>query len=132
MDKLIITAAITGSRITRDMTPYIPITPQEIVQSAHGCWQAGAAIVHIHVRDPITGQGTQDVEVFRQVVNPLREKTDLILCLTTSGIPGRNLPTEERLAPVDLAPELASFEAGSINPGGDEHISAQIDGAGIE
>jgi len=118
MEKLILTAAITGSRITREITPHIPLTPEEIVQSAYECWQAGAAIVHIHVRDPNTGQGTQDVEIFKQVVKPLREKTDLILCLTTSGIPGRNLPTEERLAPVDLKPELASFDAGSINLGG--------------
>jgi len=123
MEKLIITAAITGSRITREITPHIPITPGEIVQSAYECWQAGASIVHIHVRDPNTGQGTQDVEVFRQVVEPLREKTDLILCLTTSGIPGRNLPTEERLAPVDLKPELASFDAGSINLGGTVFIN---------
>ena len=118
MEKLIITAAITGSRITREITPHIPLTPDEIVQSAYECWQAGAAIVHIHVRDPNTFQGTQDVEIFKQVVKPLRKKTDLILCLTTSGIPGRNLATEERLAPVDLKPELASFDAGSINLGG--------------
>ena len=124
MEKLIITAAITGSRITREITPHIPITAEEIVQSAYGCWQAGASIVHIHVRDPKTGQGTQDVEVFRRVVEPLREKTDLILCLTTSGIPGRNLPTEERLAPVDLKPELASFDAGSINLGGTVFINS--------
>jgi 3-keto-5-aminohexanoate cleavage enzyme len=63
------------------------------------------------------------VEIFRQVVEPLREKTDLILCLTTSGIPGRNLPTEERIAPVDLKPELASFDAGSINLGGTVFIN---------
>jgi 3-keto-5-aminohexanoate cleavage enzyme len=124
MEKLIITAAITGSRITREITPYIPITPAEIVQSAYECWQAGASIVHIHVRDPNTGQGTQDVAVFRQVVEPLREKTDLILCLTTSGIPGRNLPTEDRIAPVDLKPELASFDAGSINLGGTVFINS--------
>lgn len=124
MEKLIITAAITGSRITREITPHIPITPAEIVQSAYECWQAGASIVHIHVRDPNTGQGTQDVGVFRQVVEPLREKTDLILCLTTSGIPGRNLPTEDRIAPVDLKPELASFDAGSINLGGTVFINS--------
>jgi 3-keto-5-aminohexanoate cleavage enzyme len=124
MQKLIITAAITGSRITREITPHIPLTPPEIVQSAYECWQAGAAVVHIHVRYPHTGQGTQDVAVFRQVVEPLREKTDLILCLTTSGIPGRNLPTDERLAPVDLKPELASFDAGSINLGGTVFINS--------
>jgi 3-keto-5-aminohexanoate cleavage enzyme len=124
MEKLIITAAITGSRITREITPHIPLTPEEIVQSAYECWQAGAAIVHIHVRDPDTGLATQDVEIFKQVMKPLREKTDLILCLTTSGIPGRNLPTEERLAPVDLKPELASFDAGSINLGGTVFINS--------
>ena len=72
MQKLIITAAITGSRITREITPHIPLTPAEIVQSAFECWQAGASVVHIHVRDPGTGRGTQDVEVFRRVVEPLR------------------------------------------------------------
>jgi 3-keto-5-aminohexanoate cleavage enzyme len=117
-EKLIITAAITGSRIPRDVAPYIPITPEEIVQSAVECWNAGAAIVHIHVRDPKTGMGTQDIHLFRQVMGPLREKTDLVLCLTTSGIPGRNLPIEERLKPLELKPELASFDAGSINLGG--------------
>lgn len=124
MEKLIITAAITGSRITREATPYIPITPGEIVSSAVECWKAGASIVHIHVRDPQTGQGTQDVGVFRQVVEPLRDRTDLILCLTTSGIPGRNLSIDERLAPLELRPELASFDAGSINLGGAVFINS--------
>ncbi|UCG64781.1 MAG: 3-keto-5-aminohexanoate cleavage protein [Deltaproteobacteria bacterium] len=123
MDKLIITAAITGSRMTRDVAPYIPITPDEVAQSAIECWDAGAAIVHIHVRDPKTGLGTQDLDVFRQVVEPLRERTDLLLCLTTSGIPGRNLAIEERLKPLELEPELASFDAGSINLGGSAFIN---------
>jgi 3-keto-5-aminohexanoate cleavage enzyme len=117
-EKLIITTAITGSRILRDTAPYIPYTPEEITQSSIECWNAGAAIVHIHVRDPQTGLGAQDLELFRQVVTPLRQKTDLVLCLTTSGIAGRNLPVEQRLVPLDLKPELASFDAGSINLGG--------------
>jgi len=123
MGKVIITAAITGSRISRDVAPNIPITPDEIAQSCIECWNAGAAIVHIHVRDPKTGLGTQDLDLFRQVVEPLREKTDLLLCLTTSGIPGRNLPIEERLIPLELEPELASFDAGSINLGGTVFIN---------
>ncbi len=123
MEKVIITAAVTGSRITRDVAPYIPITPEEIVQSSVDCWNAGASIVHIHVRDPKTGLGTQDLHLFRQVVEPLREKTDLLLCLTTSGIPGRNLPIEERLIPLELEPELASYDAGSINLGGTVFIN---------
>ncbi|MBU1276801.1 MAG: 3-keto-5-aminohexanoate cleavage protein [Proteobacteria bacterium] len=116
--KLIITAAITGSRNMRDISPHIPYTPEEIVQSSIECWNAGASIVHIHVRDPRTGLGSQDLDLFRRVVEPLRVQTDLVLCLTTSGIAGRNLPYQDRLAPLDLKPELASFDAGSINLGG--------------
>jgi 3-keto-5-aminohexanoate cleavage enzyme len=96
MEKLIITAAITGNRITRDVAPYIPITPDEIAQSAMECWNAGAAIVHIHGRVKKTGLGSQYIELFQQVAEPLREKTDLILSLTTSSIPGWNLPIEGR------------------------------------
>lgn len=117
MDKLIISVGITGSRITRQQTPYIPITPEEIGQSSVEAWRAGASILHIHVRDPKTGLGTQDLSIFKQVVDYLRTETDAILCLTTSGIPGRNLPTRERFAPLSLSPELASFDAGSVNMG---------------
>lgn len=115
MDKLIITVGLTGSRITKEQTPAIPITPDEIVRSGVEAWRAGAAVLHVHVRDRATGLGTQDVEVFREVVDALRAQTDAILCLTTSGIPGRNLSMQERLAPLDLRPEMASFDAGSIN-----------------
>ena len=118
MDKLIITAAVTGSRNMRDISPYIPYTPEEIAQSSIECWRAGASIAHIHVRDPKTGLGVQDLELCRQVVDPLREKTDLILSLSTSGIAARNLPVEDRLIPLELSPEMASFDAGSINLGG--------------
>ncbi|MEN6467119.1 MAG: 3-keto-5-aminohexanoate cleavage protein [Syntrophaceae bacterium] len=123
MDRVIITAAITGSRINRQTAPNIPITPDEIARSAIECWEAGASIVHIHVRDPQTGLGTQDPGLFRQVVEKLRRETDLILSLTTSGIPGMNLPVEERLGPLSLHPELASFDAGTINLGGKAFIN---------
>ena len=118
MDKLIITAAVTGSRNMRDIAPYIPYTPEEIAQSSIECWRAGASIAHIHVRDPKTGLGIQDLELCRQVVDSLRDKTDLILSLSTSGIAARNLPVEDRLIPLELIPEMASFDAGSINLGG--------------
>src|SRR4030065_2207513 len=118
MDKLIITVGITGYRITRQQTPYIRITPREIAQSGIEAWKAGASILHIHVRDPETGLGTQDISMFEEVVGPIRSETDAILCLTTSGIPGRNLQFEERLVPFSLNPELVSFDAGSINTRG--------------
>lgn len=115
MDKLIISAAITGSRITRRQSPFIPITPEEIAQSGIEAWKAGASVLHIHVRDPKTELGTQDVTLFKKVVDRIRSQTNAILCLTTSGIPGRNIPASERLQPLELCPELASFDAGSIN-----------------
>jgi 3-keto-5-aminohexanoate cleavage enzyme len=117
MEKMIITVGLTGSRITRQQTPYIPITPEEIAQSGIEAWRAGAAVLHIHVRDPQTHLGTQDLALFKEVVDRLRSETDALLCLTTSGIPGRNLPIEDRLQPLALKPELVSFDAGSINMG---------------
>jgi len=115
MDKLVITAGLTGSRISKKQTPHIPITPDEIVESGAEAWRAGASVLHVHVRDSETGLGTQDLAVFKDVVDRLRAETDAVLCLTTSGIPGRNLPTEQRIAPLTLMPELASFDAGSVN-----------------
>ena len=117
MDKLIITAAITGSRITRQQTPHIPILPEEIADSAVEAYNAGASIVHIHVRDPRTGMGVQDQGLFKDVVKSIKARCDVVLCLTTSGIPGRNLPYEERMVSLELSPELASFDAGSLNLG---------------
>jgi 3-keto-5-aminohexanoate cleavage enzyme len=117
MEKLIITVGITGSRITRQQTPHIPITPEEIAQSGIEAWKAGASVLHIHVRDPKTGLGTQDYPIFKEVVDRIRSETDAILCLTTSGIPGRNLEFKERIVPLSLNPELVSFDAGSINMG---------------
>ncbi|MDP2968111.1 MAG: 3-keto-5-aminohexanoate cleavage protein [Deltaproteobacteria bacterium] len=125
MEKLIITVGITGSRITRQQTPYIPITPEEIVWSGIEAWRAGASILHIHVRDPKTGLGTQDLSVFKEVVDRIRSETDAILCLTTSGIPGRNLPIGERLQPLSLQPEFVSFDAGSINMGENVFLNPQ-------
>ena len=115
MEKLIITVGITGSRITREQTPYIPVTPQEIAQSGIESWRAGASVLHVHVRDPKTGLGTQDHSIFKELVDRIRGETDAILCLTTSGIPGRNLEFGERLVPLSFNPELVSFDAGSIN-----------------
>lgn len=110
---VIITAALTGSRISKQQTPAIPITPEEIAAEGVAAWRAGAAVVHVHVRDA-EGCGAQDMAAFRYVVEALRTETDVVLCLTTSGIPGRNLPTAERIAPLALRPEMASFDAGTI------------------
>jgi 3-keto-5-aminohexanoate cleavage enzyme len=117
MDKLIINCAITGSRISREQTPYIPVTPKEIIDSAVGAAEAGAAVVHIHVRDKKTGLGVQDLGIFREVTEGIKARSNVIQCLTTSGIPGRNLPDDERLIAFALKPELGSIDCGSINVG---------------
>ena len=125
MEKLMITVGITGSRITRKQTPYIPILPEEIARSGIEAWKAGASVLHVHVRDPKTELGTQDVSIFREVVDRIRGETDALLCLTTSGIPGRNFPISERLQSLTLKPELASFDAGSINMGENVFLNPQ-------
>jgi 3-keto-5-aminohexanoate cleavage enzyme len=116
---LIITAAITGSRTPREKCPHIPILPEEIADSAAEAVRAGAAIVHIHVRDPETALGTQDEELYAQVLERLEAcGANPVVCLTTSGIPGRNLAYEARFIPLRFRPELASFDAGSMNLAG--------------
>lgn len=116
MDKVIITAALTGSRPTKEMNPAVPYTPPEIAQSALECWRSGAAIAHVHVRDPETGEPAHDLHLFAEAVRLIRAQTDLLVNLTTSGlnITGPNW-LEGRLAPVSLRPELCSLDIGSLN-----------------
>jgi len=116
MEKVIITAAVTGSRPTKEMNPAVPYTPKEIAQSAVECHWAGAAIAHIHVRDPETGKPDFKIELFREVMDRIRDECDMIINLTTSGLHlgGSNL-IERRLEPVTLRPEICSLDLGSIN-----------------
>ena len=116
MEKVIITAAVTGSRPTKEMNPAVPYTPQDIAQSAIECYRAGAAIAHIHVRDPQTGEPAFKIELFREVTDRIRDECDMLLNLTTSGLflSGPDL-IEKRLQPVTLRPEICSFDVGSIN-----------------
>ncbi len=114
MDKVIVTAAITGSIHTPSMSPYLPITPREIADEAVRAHEAGAAVAHIHVRDPETGRPSPDIELFREVVTRVKEKCNMVICLTTGG--GLGMSTEERVRVVPaFKPELASFNFGSIN-----------------
>jgi len=116
MEKVIVTAAITGSIHTPTMSPYLPITPQQIADEAVRVYEAGGAIAHIHVRNPETGQPSSDVELFREVVTKVKSKCNMVLCLTTGG--GVAMTTEERVKAVStFKPELASFNFGSINFG---------------
>lgn len=76
--KIIITAAVTGSRPTKEMNPAVPYTPEEIIQAAVDCHKAGAAIVHVHVRDPETGAPDFKEETFKKILEGIREKSDIV------------------------------------------------------
>jgi 3-keto-5-aminohexanoate cleavage enzyme len=116
MSKVIVTAAVTGSRPTKAMNPAVPYTPEEIAKSAIDCHHAGAAVAHIHVRDPETGKPDSRIELFREVVDRIRDQCDMLINLTTSGLHmiGPDV-TDQRLEPVALRPELCSLDVGSIN-----------------
>jgi 3-keto-5-aminohexanoate cleavage enzyme len=118
MSKHIITVAVTGSSPMRDDHPGVPYTPAEIAEAAFESYQAGASIVHIHARDPDTGVATHRIELFRECVDRIHDKCDILINLTTSGnnIPRANI-IEERLEPVELGTELCSLDVGSMNFG---------------
>lgn len=113
-DKVIITAALTGSVHTPTMSPYLPLTPDQIVAEAVRSYEAGAAIAHIHVRDPADGRPVADPALFREVVTKISQRCPIITCITTGG--GAQHTIEQRIAAVrELRPELASLNAGSMN-----------------
>jgi uncharacterized protein (DUF849 family) len=112
----IITCAPTGAIHTPTMSPALPITPEQIAKAALGAASAGAAIVHLHVRDPQDGHPVQDAGLFREVLAIVRDAADVVVNLTTGGSP--HMTVDERIAPaVELAPELASLNMGSMNFG---------------
>jgi 3-keto-5-aminohexanoate cleavage enzyme len=116
MAKVIITAAVTGSRPTKEMNPAVPYTPEEIAQAAIDCCRAGAAIAHIHVRDPQTGIPDFKIEYFQEVIERIRAECDMLINLTTSGyhLHGPDI-IEQRLGPIALQPEICSLDIGSVN-----------------
>ena len=115
-NKVIITCAVTGSIHTPSMSPYLPVTPEEIAEAAIGAAEAGAAIVHLHARDPKDGRPTQDPEMFRQFLPTITKNSDVVINITTGGAP--TMSVEERLQPaLQLKPELASLNMGSMNFG---------------
>lgn len=85
-EKIIITAAVTGSNPTKEMNPSVPYTPEEIIKASVECYEAGAAVAHIHVRNPQTGKPDFKNELFKQVLKGIRKHCDMIVNLTTSGL----------------------------------------------
>jgi len=114
--KVIITCAVTGAIHTPSMSPYLPVTPDEIADAAIGAAEAGAAIVHLHARDPQDGHPTQDPAVFEQFLPRIKASTNAVINITTGGSP--HMTVQERLRPAHhFQPEVASLNMGSMNFG---------------
>jgi uncharacterized protein (DUF849 family) len=114
--KVIITCAVTGSVHTPSMSPHLPITPDEIARDSIAAAEAGAAVLHLHARDPKDGRPTPDPGVFMQFLPRIKQNCDAVVNITTGG--GHGMTIEERTAAAIAAkPELASFNMGSMNFG---------------
>ena len=112
--KVIITCAVTGSIHTPSMSPYLPVTPDEIAEAAIGAAEAGAAILHLHARDPKDGRPTQDPAVFMKFLPRIKQATEAVVNITTGG--GPTMTVDERMRPAaELKPEVASLNMGSMN-----------------
>jgi uncharacterized protein (DUF849 family) len=115
-NKVIITCAVTGAIHTPSMSPHLPVTPQEIAEAAIGAAEAGAAIVHLHARNPQTGQPDQRPEAFTPFLQVIKQASDCVINITTGGSP--TMLVAERVGPAQhFAPEVASLNMGSMNFG---------------
>jgi len=122
LEKTIITASVTGSLVTREQNPNIPYTPEEIARATIESYKAGAAVAHLHVRDPLTGKPVQDIELFKETIRLIRKDCDIVINTSTGGGPG--MTYEERISIIpalsadeNVKPEMASLNAGSLNFG---------------
>lgn len=114
--KVIITCAVTGAIHTPSMSPHLPVTPDEVAAAAIGAAEAGAAVIHLHARDPQDGRPTQDPAAFAQFLPEIKAKTNAVINITTGGSP--HMTVAERLRPAHhYKPELASLNMGSMNFG---------------
>jgi 3-keto-5-aminohexanoate cleavage enzyme len=117
---MVITAAMVGAETTREQTPYLPITAEEIAEDAAKCREAGAAMVHLHVRTA-DGKPSQDAELFRAAIRAIRKRTDIIVQTSTGGAVGMGV--DERCGPLTLTgadrPDMATLTTGTVNFGPD-------------
>ena len=136
--EVIVTCAVTGAGATTDKSPHVPITPEEVANSAIEAAKAGASVAHVHVRDPETGKGSRDKKLFKEAVDRIRDnKTDIVINLT-AGMGGDWVPDpknmampgdgtdmigpDERLEHVELCkPEICSLDCGTLNFGVNDH-----------
>lgn len=122
MEKLIITVALTGAEVTREQQPALPITPDEIAEAAYDCWKEGASIVHVHARDA-QGNPTQSYEVYKEIKEKIEARCDVIFQPSTGGAVWHQ--PEERLQPVELAPEMATLSCGTCNFGSEVFMNTE-------
>lgn len=112
--KVIITCAITGGIHVPTMSEYLPLTPDEIAKQSIGAAEAGASIIHLHARDPVTGKPSSDPDLFMQFLSRIKQSSDAVLNITTGG--GLQMTVEQRLAaPLKAQPEMCSLNMGSMN-----------------
>lgn len=135
MEPLVITAALVGAETTRQQTPHLPISPEEIAEDAFRCWQAGCAMVHLHVREP-DGKPSQSAALFKRTVELIRARCDLIVQVSTGGAVGMGV--DERCGSLECKPDMATLSCGTVNFGDDvfmnswpmiKDIAARIRGA---
>jgi len=115
-NKVIINCAVTGAIHVPSMSPYLPITPEQIAHGAIDAAEAGAATVHLHARNPKTGEPTMDLDLFHNFCQEVDQKSDAVICVTTGGAPTMT-PEERMVAVKKFKPELASLNMGSMNIG---------------
>lgn len=122
--EVILTAAIVGAELTRSQTPHLPFTPEEVADEAARCRQAGAAIIHLHVRTD-EGKNTQSAERFARVIEAVRRKCDCIIQPSTGGAVGMSV--DERAGPLSCHPEMATLNCGTINFGDEVFVNSRPD-----
>ncbi len=122
--EVILTAAIVGAEVTREQNPHVPITAHEIADEAARCRDAGAAVIHLHVRNP-DGSPTQSADRFAEAIDAIRKKTDCIVQTSTGGAVGMSL--DERAQPLQCKPEMATLNCGTINFGDDVFVNSRPD-----
>ena len=115
-NKVIITCAITGATHTPTMSPYLPVTPDAIIEQAIDAAKAGAAVLHLHARDPETHRPTPDLDIWLHILRSIRAETDAVLNMTTGGSTFMSI-SDRLLAPSSASPELCSCNMGSMNFG---------------
>lgn len=121
-DEIILTAAIVGAEVTRIDTPHLPITATEIAREARRCRDAGAAVIHLHVRDA-AGGATQDAVLFREAIDAIRSETDAIVQVSTGGAVGMSI--DERAQPIGQRPDMATLNCGTLNFGDDVFVNTR-------